>query len=71
MKYFRLHFDLVLRDWTGNLLKYSELDPAWILIFMCTVELLGAFRDDLYKHLDTQYRTYLSSDLTVGVLLNL
>jgi len=36
----------------------------------CTVELLEASWDDLCKRLDTQPRTYLSSDLIVDLLLN-
>jgi len=34
LKYFGLHLDLGLHDWSSNLLKYPELDPVWILVFM-------------------------------------
>ena len=63
-KYFGFHLDLGLRDWTDNLLKYSEFDPVWILVFVSVLLNLLKPREDHCKHLDTQFRTYLSSDLS-------
>ena len=33
-KHFGLCWQQALQDWTGNLLRYLELDSVWILVFV-------------------------------------
>ena len=50
------------QDWTGNLLRYLELEYI--------VKLFEATGDDRRVYPDTQFEPYRYSELVVGVLLN-
>jgi len=71
LKCFGSHIDLGFRDWTSNLLKCLKLDLVWILVFVSV--LLNYLKPSgmiACKYLDTQFRTYQSSGLVIGVILN-
>jgi len=72
LKYFRfLLLAASSRDWTGNLLRYLELDLVWFFVIMSI--LLNSFeatRDDHRECLNTQSRPPRCSELVVQVLLN-
>ena len=59
------------QDWTGNLLRYLELDLVWILIFVSV--LLNSLKPPELFHCECLYiqsRPHQHSELVVGVLLN-